>query len=747
MQTTLPRQNLVLVGIGHTNAHIVRMWCQRPITDTRLTCISNFGVATYSGMLPGVLAGQYESQTMQIDLVRLCAQVDAQLIVNQVTRLDLATGRIEFADRPSIPFDALSIGVGSVPARPLAVRADAVIPIKPMQTFLARIASAIETWRAADEKRLLRCVVVGAGIGGIEIACCLPAYLGWQHGLDHRDFSLRVITSDDQIGRGVAVRTQHLVRQAFARHGIEVTLGRRVVGAEPGSITLSDGQQLEADVVIWAAGARGADWLSELGLPLDDRGFIRTRPTLQSVADDRIFAVGDAGSIEGYNLPKAGVYAVRQGPVLWHNLQATLTAGQLQPYQPQRGFLKLINTGDGSAIAEYKGFAAAGRWAWKLKDRIDLPFIRMYQVDGTASGMLDANNSAPRSAEDEARLIRCTGCGSKIGGSVLSRALARLEIPVNPQVILGLDAADDAAIVRSDASGMLTATVDFFSAPLTDPYHVGRIAALNAASDLFAMGATPVAALALVTLPLGSESAQEETLYQLLSGCLYELRMMGATLVGGHTTEGATLSMGLSMLANQTAQPPRTKCGLRPGDELYLTKPLGSGVLLAAHMRAACHANWMSALLDVMLQSNQAAAAQCEAWGVRSLTDVTGFGLAGHLWEMLRASDCAADIQLSQLPLLPGVLELIQQGVASTLSPANRHVESDINVSHLDRARPEYDVLFDPQTSGGLLVPMPAALIASNPKIREQLSVCGWPKIGTVVPHDMGHQPRLQVRP
>jgi selenide,water dikinase len=478
-----------------------------------------------------------------------------------------------------------------------------------------------------------------------------------------------------------------------------VLLERRVKHIQDGMIEFAQGEPLTADLVVWATGAAAPPTLQRLGLPTDERGFLLTRSTLQSTGADCVFAVGDTGTMQHAPTPKAGVYAVRQGPVLWNNLQRFLRGEALEEYRPQSDFLKLINTGDGRAIAEYKHCSSHARWCWHLKDRIDRGFMQKYQdYQPMPMQMPIASNSK------DAAVMQCAGCGSKLGSSVLSQALAQLPIAEHPQIKIGLDQPDDAAVMRPLANQAITVTVDFFPAPLDDPYLVGRLAALNAASDLFAMGAKPVAALAMVTLPAGPEKRQAELLIELLRGARRELDLMRAVLAGGHTTEGERLTIGFSMIGNQTCEPPLTKAGLRPGDRLLLTKPLGSGVLLAAHMRARCDAHSMRELLDTMLTSNQLAAELAIAAGVRAMTDVTGFGLAGHLYEMLRASNVSAKLDLDHLPVLAAAPSLIASGIESTLAPSNRHVESAIAVDSAKRLSPAYSLLFDPQTSGGLLI-------------------------------------------
>jgi selenide,water dikinase len=688
MRTTLPKFDVVLWGLGHTNAHVLRQWRMQPIANARLTCVSNFGVATYSGMLPGVLAGQYPTERMEIDLVRLCAAAGARLIIGDVVGLDAANQKLQLADRPAVAFDVLSIGIGSVPTRAgVKIAPGTVLEIKPMQTFLARLDDRL---RRHDKAVPLRIVVVGGGVGGVEIAFCLPAHIGSVPGQGSVDVSL--VTATESVPSGGCARLCALVRKKLAERGVAVHLQRRVAEVDVDRVVLDDGQQLPSDLVIWATGAAAPPALSRLGLPTDEQGFLQTRTTLQTTADFPVFAVGDSGTMEGRAPPKAGVYAVRQGPFLWENIGRLLSDRPLVSYHPQRNFLKLLNTGDGRAIGEYHGFAFSGRWAWRLKNRIDGRFLDMYQ-DYRPMPLVLSEEPAP---------MRCLGCGGKVGGSVLSRVLERLDIPASDQVLVGLGAPDDAAVLQIPAGRPVTATVDFFAAPLDDPYLVGRITALHAASDVWAMGAKPVAALAMITIPVGPERQQESLLHDLLCGSLEELRRMGATLAGGHTIEGPQLTVGFTILADQGLL--RTRGGLRLGDRLVLTKPLGSGILLAAHMRAMCRATWLQPLVDTLLTSNQTAALCAGKYNVVGMTDVTGFGLAGHLVEMLRAPRVAAVLTASTIPLLPGVAELLGQNIESTLAPANRAAEAVMTSTMAVRGEPAYMALFDPQTNGGLLL-------------------------------------------
>lgn len=737
--TALPANDVVLLGIGHTNAHVLRMWRMEPLKGTRLTCVSNEGVTTYSGMLPGVLAGQYPPERMEIDLVRLTAAAGARLIIDEVTGLDPARQELLFDTRAPVRFDVLSIGIGSVPGWGGVQVADGgrVVTIKPMQTFLSRLEDRLRVAAAERGREAIRILVVGGGAGGVEITLCLPAYLRRVLGADVR-FELQLVTADEQLLSGGLLRTTRRIERLLDARGVQTRTWSPVVQVSNRTVTLADGPALAADVILWATGAAAPPVLARLGLPTDARGFLLTDDSLRTTTGAPVFAVGDTGTIAAAATPKAGVYAVRQGPVLWTNIQQTLSGKPLRRYAPQQGFLKLLNTGDGRAIAEWRGATFEGAWCWRLKNFIDSRFIRMYQ-DYTRTSM--AGDPERPSAAGQ---MRCAGCGGKVGSAVLARVLARLDVPPHENVMLGLGSPDDAAIVSLPGAGQAAVTVDFFTAPLDDPFVVGRIAALNAASDAFAIGATPWAALAIVTLPFGRPRQQEDLLFQLLSGSLAEFRAMGATIVGGHTIEGPTLTVGFTVIAAQN-RPPRTKRGLEPGDQLVLTKPLGTGVLLAAHMQARCRAGWYVPLLSSMLTSNGAAVACVDAVAVSALTDVTGFGLAGHLLEMLRASDVSADLDLDHIPLLPGADRLFDEGLESTLAPSNRDAEADLTLLDPRQANDaRCQALFDPQTSGGLLV---GARRGDAGRLLSRLATAGFSRAAVIgrVERSQGRR-RIHVR-
>jgi selenide,water dikinase len=247
-----------------------------------------------------------------------------------------------------------------------------------MQTFLSQLDERLEKLNAVADAEPLRVAIVGGGAGGVEIALCLPARL--KQKLGSRAWQISLIESNQQILNGTGRLTQRVATRELTRRGIPILPGKRVSQVAEHVISFDDGTTLPADLVLWITDAEPPPLLGKLGLPTDERGFLITRPTLQTLADDRIFAVGDSGSIQKHPAPKAGVYAVRQGKILWGNLHRSVFARPLIRYQPQRGFLSLLAIGDGRAILSYRGLALAGRWCWRLKDSIDRSFVEQFRM-------------------------------------------------------------------------------------------------------------------------------------------------------------------------------------------------------------------------------------------------------------------------------------------------------------------------------------------------------------------------------
>jgi selenide, water dikinase len=709
MQPHLPsaetdrRPHLVLVGGGHAHVQVLRRFLMRP-PPLRLTVVVDDPVAVYSGMVPGLVAGQYEAQELEIDVVPLARRAGAEVVLATATGVDPVGRSIALEGRAPLAYDVASFDVGStVLGLDLpGVRAHAVAT-RPIARLVRDVGSLLA--RAAALAAAPRVVVVGGGAGGVELAFTLEARLGRQ-GLAPQ---VTLVHAGDRLLEGFPGGLAARAARRAAERGIALRPHSRVVAATAETVELEDGSELECDVLIWVAGATSHGILRGAGLPTDDRGFVRIRSTLQVEGYDTLFAAGDCATlIEHPGTPKAGVYAVRQGPYLTANLLATAVGGSLRRYRPQRDFLTLLNLGDGVALGAKWGLAFEGRWVMRLKDRIDRRFVRRFQVLDAAGAARGEFAAMPEMAGGAGMI--CGGCAAKLGQEPLARALARLDLPATaaPVVFGAREAEDVVAHVVADGVAVV-ASVDAFRSFSDDAFLVGRVAAVNAASDLLAKGVRPRFAQAVVAVPDAlDDAACEEFLFQTLAGARRVFDELGVTLLGGHTTTAPAPIVGFHVEGTSAPERLLAKAGARAGDALVLTKPLGTGVVLHADMRGRAHGRWLAAAQHSMVTSNAAAAAAAADLGASAATDVTGFGLAGHAGDLLRAAGHGGRLRLASLPVLPGALELLARGERSTFHAQNRRALRALQVAAEARTDPRLELLFDPQTSGGLLIAVAA---------------------------------------
>lgn len=659
--------DLVLLGAGHAHVEVLRRFAMNPEPGVRLTLIGREPETPYSGMLPGLIRSEYTHQQAHIDLAPLAAMANARLILAAATSFDPDAQTVTVVGRPAIPFDLLSVDVGGEPNAP-----PGAIPVKPIGLFLDRL-HRLE----AEVPPGTRIAVVGGGAGGVELALALAARFAGQLRL------VLVSATPEPLARAPAT-VRRTVRAALVDAGVELVCGVEATGLANGLLILSDGSYIEVATALWVTGAAGPAFLAASGVACDEAGCIRVTADLRSISHATVFAAGDCAALEGEPRPKAGVWAVRAGAALAENLRRAARGQALRPWKPQRDALAILGLGGGRAVAWRNGIGVKGRAIWRLKDKIDRRWMRMY-----------TDMRMPAVSEEA---MRCGGCGAKVSSEVLMSALATLPKSDLPDLLNGLD---DAAVLKPPLGKLLVQSVDHFRAFLDDPFVFGQIAAAHALSDIFAMGGAPWTALAIASVPYADGRKMRAELAAMLQGASEVLGSAGCALVGGHSAEAIETALGFSVTGLVESGKILRKSGLQPGDRLVLTKPLGTGIVLAGHMRGNARAAWLMAAIESMRTTNAAAAEIGMANRPRAGTDVTGFGLAGHLQEMLEASNLGAVLRLDAIPALPGALALAAHGIESTLASENRRV--------LGGESARTALLVDPQTSGGLLMGFPAS--------------------------------------
>lgn len=351
--------------------HVLRSFAERPVPAAALTVISPDAAATYTGMVPGVVAGQYRLHEAQIDLAGLAARAGARFVPDRVRHVDTERRRLLLERTEPIEYELVSFDVGAQPVAGDITNDAPVVWVKPIERAVTRLEQLLALPPRASAREV---VIVGAGAGGVELGFALRARLRAEAGA-RVTLCDRKATPVPERGN----RTSRLVAAALAAQGIGFVGGVDVRRIDAAGVQLADGRLLPADIVVWATGAAAPPLFAAANLPVDDQGFLRVDTSLRCVTRVDVLAAGDGSALKGHRLPKAGVFAVRQGPVLAANLRSLAQGvSRLQVYQPQPLFLSLLNTCDGRAILAYGRVALHARWAWKLKDLIDRRFVARF---------------------------------------------------------------------------------------------------------------------------------------------------------------------------------------------------------------------------------------------------------------------------------------------------------------------------------------------------------------------------------
>lgn len=365
---------MLLIGGGHAHLFVLEalrarknQWCDH----LDVTLVSRDLHTPYSGMMPGLIAGHYRPSECYIDLLPLADAANVSLIQAEIDSLDLARN-VATAEGRSWPFDIVSIDIGSSP--PLFSVPGAfehAINVKPIDQFMYR-------WRVLQEEidnlgRPIHMVVAGGGAGGVEVALAMAHRLS-----AHRNRVKWSLVTRDELLPGYPRRAARRIEKRLANARVALRTNAAVSQIEEGKLRFADGSNASFDALVWATGAAAQPWIAASSLECIDDGFVVVNTYLQSASHAHVFAAGDIATDPQRRRPKAGVFAVRQGPVLAENLLRFAAGRDLVAYQPQRDYLSLLSTGDRHAIASWYGLVWQGDWVWRLKNRIDKRFMQRF---------------------------------------------------------------------------------------------------------------------------------------------------------------------------------------------------------------------------------------------------------------------------------------------------------------------------------------------------------------------------------
>jgi selenide,water dikinase len=693
--------DLVFIGGGHAHSLVLRMLAMQPIDNVRLTLITDTLLTPYSGMLPGYIAGHYSEEETHLDLNKLCKAAQVRLIHGRVNGIDVTNKTIQLENQASIGYDKVSINTGSTPNVNVEGAREFGVGVKPVSQLTA-------TWQKllaektehscsnstensgsnSTENNTAHWAVIGGGAAGIEMVLAI-AYRFKQAG---EALKLSLVQSSDTLLPGSHKNVQKQVAIALKQYDIDLITGFRVSRVTKNEIESDTGNTLSIQQSIWCTPATAPAWPKLAGLDTDENGFIAVNEFLQSTSHKHVFACGDVATMVKSPRPKAGVYAVRSAPFLTKNLRAAFSQQTMTPVSLQTDFLSLISLGNKTAVGQRGWLSLNGEWVWRWKDQIDQKFMALFSKNLPAMPTMD---NEP---------MHCAGCGSKIGPELLSDTLKELSVFPNKHFDTDLTQAEDAPVAGIVNNTLLLQSMDGFRAFSDDYYKLGIATTHHAVNDLYAMGLQPTSAQVWANLKFEHPRLTKRDFKRLMQGVTETLLHHETTLVGGHSTEG--VETHIALVVNATGDSYWQKNALQEGDWLLLNKPLGTGIILAADAQGVATTQSIKALWNNLLQSNRAFFLSLKNKQVHAATDVTGFGLIGHILEMVKGTQHCVKITTDNVPLIDGALELSRQGIESTLMPQLMPLLNQCETNNVDIAM--LKCLLDPQTNGGLIISVSA---------------------------------------
>lgn len=692
--------SLVLAGGGHCHALILRRWAmkpkERPVGSIFL--VSNTSLLYYSGMIPGYIAGAYALEDVAIDLRLLAEKAKVSFILGEITRIESKEKNIIIQGRPPLRFDVLSLNVGCV-SRKRFPEDQNLLSVKPYHELLKFLDLQLKT----DNQGPIN--VIGSGLAAIETAFAIQQR--------HKDRDIMLFGKKNKL-------TSYFSAE----------LKKRNI-----SVILSNEQYYSEKYFgvggILCTGFQAADCIRKSSLRLNEQGRVITNQYLQLLDHEYIFGGGDCAVVDDMPRAAAGVWAVRSAEILGKNLSSYMNNKPLQRWRPQRNILQLV----GASMLDKKRTAYA-LWGpfvlgpstllWNFKQRIDSAFMQQFKQEKMS-----------RSDNGDENML-CFGCAAKLAAKPLIEALKRADL-----VELGTRP-EDATVLpncKFEANSSVLQSVDGFPALISDPWLNGVITTLHACSDIWACGGSVLHAQSVVTLPIASPRIQSELLTQTLAGIKNTLDTLGAKLIGGHTLESRDeasipLSKSMQLVVAVNGKYDNNlweKSGMKHGDCLLLSRALGTGVIFAASAQGLVSAKTIDHVLMIMSNSQHKLVTQLRNLEIKLMehvhaaTDITGFGLLGHLDEMLKGS-CIRGKQLQivldseSIPALPDALTLLENGIESSLAHANKEFYNllEIDARGIDHTKVVLNykspidasekleamkrLLIDPQTCGPLLI-------------------------------------------
>ena len=689
--------DLVLIGGGHSHLSVLMKLSKRPINGNRITLITNEIDTPYSGMIPGYIEGIYSWRDSHIDLYRLCLKLNVRFIHAEVERVSAHEKEIYFKDRPKIKFDVLSINTGiQSNNREIKGAAKYCLPVKPISKLANNFLNKITNFKSI--------AFIGGGAGSVELALAIKKrFLNI-----NQDIKITIITGKRGLLSTFPQKTKLTSLKTLEKFKIDIIEYKRVLEVKPKQIILSDKSMLKIDKAILSTNSMTPKWLAKSDILLTKDNYILVNKSFQTNYK-YVFASGDVIDFNNQNLKKAGVFAVRSGKPLAINIKQFILGKKLVEYKFNKNYLALIGTSKRSAIATKYNLTFNSRFFFYLKKYIDQNFIKKFSdfkirkkftLEALKTDVLNIFVKHKEKITDKNDIMQCKGCAAKVPLNALKQAL--------PKDIVSTS--EDAVSVPGQPE--LYQTVDMISSIITDPFLLGKIAANHSISDMVSVNSKITSAMMILQLPLSKTEINSRDLEQVLLGANEIFKTIDCPLIGGHTMIGKDKDpiIGFSILGQKQKKIKimKNRRKIKTKDLLILTEKIGSGLIFAGINNYLIDSHFQTDVIKQMIKGNLNFGKISNHLNILSMTDITGFGLANHLLNLIKRDNSKTGLTIypNKIPLFEGVNECLNKDIKSSLFKSNYDIAQKDIIYKRDKSKLD-NILYDPQTVGGIAFIIP----------------------------------------
>ena len=699
-QQEIPINNdLVLIGGGHSHIMLMMELSKKPIQGNRITLISKEIDTPYSGMIPGFIEGIYTWRETHIDLYKLCFKLNIRFIHSEVLEISAINKEIILKNRPKIKFDVLSINTGIQSSnKTIKVAHKYCVPVKPISKLSNNFLTEIKTNN--------NIAFIGGGPASVELA------LGLRKRFKNTKSNLKIsiITGKNGLLSSFPNKTRKAAKQTLQNAQIDVIEKVEVIEVQKDTLILSDKTKLKIDKSILSTNGMAPEWIKKSDIILNRNNFIIVNNKFQTNYN-YVFAAGDIVDFNNQNLSKSGVYAVKSGKPLARSIRGFIQKKIPVPYKFNKNYLSIIGLSNGLAIATKYNFTFTSRFSFLLKKLIDQKFVKKFNdlnqdnnyifrnLFKVFNVIIQNNKNIP------SYQMQCRGCAAKVDFNSLKTTLSKEIITTS----------EDAININNYPK--LYQSVDMISSIVSDPYLLGKIAANHAISDIIAVNSKLISALMILQLPFSNSEINSRDLEQVTSGATEVLKLANCSISGGHTMIGKDKDpvIGFSVIGEKKSVNNKTLSKLKVNDILILTERIGSGIIFAGINNDIIDSYYQIEVLNQMSQGNINFSKISDRLKILSMTDITGFGLANHLLNLIKrdVGKTGLTIYPDKIPIFNGVTEALSKNVRSSLfeknfNTAQKELVYDREIKLID------EILYDPQTVGGL-----AFIIPKEEKVKQ----------------------------